>query len=54
MLKKRKYLEEAVSVPAAPAVVPAAVTAAPVPVHRPAPQSTFAEKLKSALGRDLR
>jgi 3'-5' exoribonuclease len=57
MLKKRKYLDEpeGISIQAAPALAPAAlVPAQPAPahVHRPATQSAFAEKLKSALGRD--
>jgi hypothetical protein len=57
MLKKRKYLDEpeGISIQAAPALAPAAlVPAPPAPahVHRPASQSAFAEKLKSALGRD--
>lgn len=53
MLKKHKYLEEKEAGPAAVAV-PVAAAPAPAPVHRPAPHSAFADKLKSALGSDRR
>jgi 3'-5' exoribonuclease len=61
MLKKQKYLEEreAAPVPAVPVPVRAAPAAPPSPapapvvsLPRPPAQSPFAEKLKSALGRE--
>jgi 3'-5' exoribonuclease len=56
MLKKRKYLDEmdAAPVPAGPVASAAAVAPLAGPVHRPSQESAFAEKLKSALGRDSR